>query len=170
MGRQTRREKRKESKRQEHEEEKLYINLDEGKEMIKLVQTLGFYIMSKINIDSKHALEILHYAIGPKASKICLSYFITEIQLKGAKAYQTFVDEMIEESFKKGFETMFTYVQFLKLTCIEKDGVMHILSEDEQRHAKRWVHMKRTFDNFVTFFNVDMATPESTHLWKISKT
>ena len=47
---------------------------------------------------------------------------------------------------------------------------MHILSEDEQRHAKRWVLMKRNIDNFVTFFNADIATPESTHVWEISET
>ena len=139
-------------------------------ELMHFVYTLRFYINHHMKIDSKHALEILRYAIGSKADEVWFSKFMKAIQLQGMKACQMFIDELIEQAFKKGFNTVKTYVQFLKLTCIKRNGLMQILSEDEQRHAKRWVLMKRNFDNFVTFFNVDIATPESTHVWEISET
>merc|ERR1719186_2436461 len=127
MVRQTRREKKRENSMQECKEEKIHINRDDAVELMHFVYTLRFYINHHMKIDSKHALEILHYAIGSKADEVWFSKFMKEIQIKGMKACQMFIDELIEQAFKKGFSNVKTYVQFLKLTCIKRNVLMQIL-------------------------------------------
>lgn len=72
------------------------------------------------------------------------------------------------EAMKKGFESILTYVKFLKLSLLKKDGKYYIVSEKKQSRIKNFVHMNRKFGMKWGIY-IEMAKPKSKDVWKISQ-
>ncbi|CAL4122446.1 unnamed protein product [Meganyctiphanes norvegica] len=176
MSRKTRREQRMDRDKQRYEDDteqfikSSFLGLTEY-EMNEVFTYAEFYqTFFKQATMAKLDSDIINYPISFETikeynmSKSLMSgpCHMTKVQMN-AKTHPTM---LCVEAEKKGFESVFLYVRFLKLTLLEEDGSFRVVSKKEQSHIKRWVHMKRNFMMKWDIF-IDVATPESSNVWEV---
>lgn len=155
----------------EIKEIKDYITFYEKNIISKTPQEVDDFVICS---DTIHDMHIVRQEVLDEVTTTIVECYSRFFKMSSRKAKVSVEEKLCSylgflssEAMTKGFESILTYVRFLKLSILKKNGMYHIVSEEEQSHIKNWVHMNRKFQMKWGIF-MEIATSNSRHIWNIS--